>query len=493
MTRLTVHALPHAAQSPIWGLAAVAAAMTARLCAKTGTWSRDLHRTVKLRTIVAAACAGVALASCASSNNVSSVGAPMRTTTPPPKAPSVPPVANEKLIPAPGTPVEPTVQPVLPGGTARAALLLPLSGPSASIGEALLDAAEMALFDVADDHLILQVYDTRGTPEATTQAANKAIAEGAQILLGPVFAADVKAASAAAMANGVNIVAFSTDPTVAGGNVFVIGFLVQEQVREIVSYARSQGHTRFAVLAPDSAYGQADVDAFKTVVPALGGQISKVGIYAANGSNLDDVVKEITNFDQRKRALAAEKAKYAGKSDDASKQALKDLASMDAIGDVDFDAILLPDQGVRLTRAATQLSYDDVDLTKVQILGTLLWNAPNLGREAAMVGGVYPAASPDGNKQFTTHYQDLHGHAPPTIASHGYDVVALAAALARSGMTGPFSAATLTSPAGFAGVDGIFRFLPNGLSERSFAIMQVTHDGPILVQAGATTFAGAGF
>ena len=105
-----------------------------------------------------------------------------------------------------------------------------------------------------------------------------------------------------------------------------------------------------------------------------------------------------------------------------------------------------------------------------------------------MIGGMYPAPSPEGNKQFTARYKELYGKTAPTIASHGYDVVALAAALARSGMAQPFSAQTLVSPAGFAGVDGIFRFQPDGLSERSLAIMQVTKDGPILVQAGATTF-----
>ncbi|TAK98188.1 MAG: penicillin-binding protein activator [Rhodospirillaceae bacterium] len=456
----------------------------------TKMWSRGLRWMIAIRTIVAAAVVGVALASCAASTSPSSIaGAPLRTTVPAAKSAPSPVPVNQALIPAPAapSPVAPTI------GLARVAILLPLTGPSAPIGEALLDAAEMALFDAGDEHLILQVYNTGGTPEETAKVAAKAIADGAQIILGPVFAADAKAASPVAMANGVNIVTFSTDPTIAGGNVFELGFLVQEQVREIVTFARSQGHTRFAVLAPESAYGQAAVDAFRTIVPAQGGQISRVGVYAADGSNLEDVVKEITNFEQRKRALAAEKARLAGKTDDASQQALKNLAQQDTFGDVDFDAILLPDQGTRLTRAATLLPYYDVDPNRVQLLGTLLWNTPNLGQEPAMVGGMYPSPSPEGNQKFMSRYRDLYGHPPPTIASHGYDAVALAAALARSGIARPFAAESLTSPSGFAGVDGIFRFLPNGLSERSFAVMQVTHDGPVLVQAGASTFTGAGF
>src|SRR5262249_22134421 len=162
---------------------------------------------------------------------------------------------------------------------------------------------------------------------------------------------------------------------------------------------------------------QAAVDALKATVAAGGGQVSQVGLYTANGANIDAVVKQITNFEQRKRALAAEKAKLAGKSDPASVQAFKILSQQDAYGDVDFDAILLPDQGTRLTRAATQLAYDDVDPNKVQMLGTLLWNTPNLGQEPAMIGGMYPAPSPEGNRQFNARYKELYGKTAPTIAS----------------------------------------------------------------------------
>jgi ABC-type branched-subunit amino acid transport system substrate-binding protein len=434
--------------------------------------------------MIAAVALAATLTACAETAKRPILAPPMRTTTPPSSVAS--PIAEQtKLVPSRGA------LPVVPsdGGLARVALLLPLSGPSASVGEALLDAAQMALFDVADGALVLQVYDSHGTPEETAKTAEKAIAEGAQLILGPVFAADARAAAPVAAAHGVNIVTFSTDSTVAAQNVFVLGFLVQEQVREIVSYARSQGHTRFALLAPETAYGEAVTDAFNRIVPAHGGQIVHAGSYAANGDNLESVMKQITNFDQRKRALGAERARLSAKGDTAT---LKTLEQNDSFGDVDFDALLLPDQGARLTRAANLLSFYDVDLGRVQLLGTLLWNMPNVGQEPALVGGLFPAPSPEGNHKFQARYREIFGHAPLTIASHGYDAVALAAALARSGMAQPFSSAALTSPSGFAGVDGIFRFLPDGLSERSFAIMQVTKDGPVLVHDGATTFTGAG-
>lgn len=390
-----------------------------------------------------------------------------------------PPVAGGQL---PQRPVPDTL------GLVRVGFLAPLTGPSAPVGQALLNAAEMALFDVADERFVLQAYDTQGTPEGATEAASRALAHGAQLLLGPLFSAEARAIAPTADAAGVNIVAFSTDPAIAGQRVYVLGFLVQEQVRQMVSYARAQGLQRFAVLAPDSDYGRAVVEAFNRYVPTGGGQVTNVSFYNAEGSNLNEVVRELAAYDRRKEALEAQKAELAGKEDEISQLALERLNRLETIGEVDFEAVLLPDQGTRLTQAATLLPFYDIDPGRVQLLGTMLWNTPGLGREPVMVGGVYPAPPQDSNRQFFTRYRELFGRAAPGIASHGYDAVALAAVLARSEHPQPFSAEAITNPSGFAGVDGIFRFLPNGLSQRGFAIMQVTRDGTTEVEKAPTTF-----
>ncbi len=447
-----------------------------------------------LSRILTTVAAVVVLAACASTPAprraaVPAAGPPLQTTQPIPKS-GVGPAAiprNQQLIPRAGA----QGPAVVPGGLMRAALLVPLSGQSAALGQALVNAAQMALFEVADEHLVLQIYDTQGTPDETARVTARAISEGAQIILGPVFAADARAAGPVAAASGVNIVTFSTDPSIAGDNVFVLGFLVPEQVREIIAYARSQGRERFAVLAPESAYGQAVVDAFNRYVPASGGKIAKVGIYNAAAKNIDQVIKQMADYDARKRTLAAQKAQLAGKTDEISQAALKRLEASDAAGEVDFDAILLPDQGTDLSRTAALLPFYEINPGPVQFLGTLLWNQQNLGREQALIGGVYPAPSPDGNRQFVQRSRELYNAVPPTLASHAYDAVALAGALARSGLARPFSAEALTSPSGFAGVDGIFRFTQNGLSERGFAIMQVTREGSSVAQPPPASFGGA--
>ncbi len=380
-----------------------------------------------------------------------------------------------------------------PLGLVRVGLLVPLSGPSAPIGEALLNAAEMALFDVGGEELVLQVYDTRGVPEGAQAAASLAISQGAQLLLGPLFSAEVSAAAPDAAAAGINIIAFSTDPTVASSRVFVMGFLVDEQVRHIIEYASLEGHQNYAVLAPSSAYGNAVVDSMRHHVSRVGGVLSRVAIYDPSGTDLSTVVRELANFDERQAELEKQKAELEGLEDEESLLELERLELLDTIGEVEFDAILLPERGVRLTQAASLLPFFDVDPDNVQLLGTMLWNAPGLGREPVMVGGLFPAPPVESTRRFSDRYLDLHGETPPPIANHGYDAVALAAVLAKSGLATPFSASAITSAGGFAGIDGIFRFTPNGLSQRGFAVMEVTRSGAVTVSPAATSFDALAF
>ena len=384
-----------------------------------------------------------------------------------------------------GVPQRPTPD---ASGLVRVGLLVPLSGQSAPIGQALLNAAQMAMFDVGDERFVLQAYDTKGTPEGAVEACNTALAHGAQLLLGPLFSAEARAIAPQAAAAGVNVVAFSTDPAIAGPHVFVMGFLVQEQVRQIVAYANAQNLKRFAVLAPDSPYGQSVVEALKQIVPTHGGRVAQVAFYQPDGKDLNEVVRRLASFDRRKEALEAQKAELAGQEDEISQLALKRLERLETVGEVDFDTILLPDQGTSLTQAATLLPFFDIDPGRVQLLGTLLWNTQGLGREPVMIGGVFPAPPPDTTRQFFTRYREFYGQAPPAIATHGYDAVALAAVLSRTMGGNAFSAEAITANTGFAGVDGIFRFLPDGRSQRGFAIMQVTRDGTTVVQPAPTTF-----
>jgi hypothetical protein len=223
-------------------------------------------------------------------------------------------------------------------------------------------------------------------------------------------------------------------------------------------------------------------------VSRMGGNVTDVAFYDPSGADLNAVVRELANFDQRRADLEEQKAKLKGKEDEASLLAFERLELLDTVGEVGFDAILLPEQGVRLTQSASLLPFFDIDPERVQLLGTMLWNAPGLGREPVMVGGLFPAPPLESTRRFSARYRDLHGINPPSIANHGYDAVALASVLAQSGLAAPFSAAAITASSGFAGIDGIFRFMPGGLSQRGFAIMEVTRDGAVTISPASTTF-----
>jgi len=443
--------------------------------------------------------AGAVLSGCESTDvprpevreNVS-VPAPVVVAAPAPEpvAPG-PALTRTQLIPGLDLPEDTDFIPAPPQdpfGLVRVGLLLPLSGPSANTGQALLNAAQMALFDIADDRFVLQPYDTVGTPEGAMDAAALAVAHGAQVLLGPMFSASAKAVMPQALAAGVNVIPFTTDPTVAAPGMFVMGFLVHEQVRRIMTFSRAQGIERFAVLAPATPYGETAVDAMQQVLLQTGGSLNRVAFYDPNGEDVADVVRSFTDYDRRHNALLQQRAALEGKTDAVSRVALQRLERMDTIGDVPFDAVLLPEQGGRLTEVAALLPFYDVDPGRVQLLGTMLWHTPGLGKEPALVGGWYPAPNPEANAVFYARYRDLYGSTPPAIATHGYDAVALAAVLARTRQSAPFASDALAMPSGFSGVDGVFRLLPTGLSERGFAVMAVTREGAEPIAPAPATF-----
>jgi len=448
--------------------------------------------------LILSACAGQDVAPSAPITQRSEASAQVDTSQMPTGPVEGPVLSEYQLIPGlAGSSPAVSATPMPPGadGLIRVGLLVPLTGPSAPIGQALLNAAQMAMFDVGDERFVLQVYDTQGVPEGAQAATAEAISEGVQLLLGPLFSAEVAATSPDAAAAGVNIIAFSTDPSVASPRVFVMGFLVDEQVRHVIQYAGTQGHLNYAVLAPNSAYGQAVVESMTRYVPRTGGKITNVAYYDPSGSDLNAVVRQLANFDQRKSDLEEQIAELEegligpdGEEDEEVLAEIEQLELRETIGEVEFDAVLVPEQGVRLTQAATLLPFFDVDPSDVQLLGTMLWNAPGLGREPALLGGLYPAPPPESTQRFSARYRALHGQAPPSIATHGYDAVALAAVLAQSGGMGAFSAQAITNASGFAGIDGIFRFTPEGLSQRGFAIMEVTRNGAIAVQPAPSAF-----
>ncbi len=389
----------------------------------------------------------------------------------PPPAPAVAPPAepadalregtDSGLGAAPGEQVEVDSLEVLEPERIKVALLVPLTGPSAGVGRALLNAAQLALFDAARNDFALLPRDTGGTPEGAEAAARSALADGAELILGPLFADSVRRVAPLGREAGVNVIAFSTDSTVAGDGVFVMGFLPRTQIQRVVAFARSQGLLRFAALAPSTPYGTTVVQELQKAARANAAMLTRIEFYDPSGSDAADVVKRLAPRRARKNAPV----------------------------DLGFDAVVLPDGGERLLAVAPLLPYYDIDPAVVRFIGTGLWDDPALGREPALVGGWYAAPPPEFRAAFVKRYRQVYGDEPPRLATLGYDSTALAAVLAQ-GPDGPeFDAGSLTAPNGFTGLDGIFRFRPDGLVERGLAVLEVHRDRPRVVLPAPDSFA----
>ncbi|MQP65742.1 ABC transporter substrate-binding protein [Niveispirillum sp. SYP-B3756] len=420
------------------------------------------------------------LAGCASPGTVT---AP----PPPPQAPVV--AAPPPVVVAPPPPVA-SAAPMPQDDKVRVALLLPLSGASAAIGQSMLDAAQMALFDLGDDKFVLMPRDSKGEPAAAAAAAKGAIDEGASLILGPLFAPQASAVKPVLAQAGrpVPVVSFSSDWNVAGGGLWVLGFQPQEQVRRVVNMAAGRGALRFGLLAPSTPYGDATLKALTEAAAAVGGQVTRVERYTPGTPDMTSVVRRLSNYDGRKAGLAAERSRLHGAGDAESQTALRRLSNADTFGEMPFDAVLIAEGGTKLREIASLFPFFDIDPAPGRLLGTGLWDEGGLGREPALIGGWYAAPPSEGRQAFEQRFQQLYGYKPHRLATLAYDATALAAVLAKAGGRDGFDPAALTNPNGFAGVEGIFRLVPSGVSERGLAVMEVTRTGSSLVDPAPTSF-----
>ncbi|GJE25495.1 penicillin-binding protein activator [Methylobacterium organophilum] len=332
-------------------------------------------------------------------------------------------------------------------GSVKVALIAPLTGPGSAIGTALRNAAELAYEDFQKPDLQILVKDDRGAPEGAREAAQAALGEGAEILLGPLFAANVQAAAGAARGAGKPIVAFSTDSSVAAKGVYLISFLPQSEVDRVVDEATAGGRRSFAALIPDSTYGNAVEAQFREAVARRGARLVALERYPAADPG---------------PAIARLRPMIAGPGAQA-------------------DALFLPDTPTGLSAVGPALTKAGFSPARVRPIGTALWNDPRVTALPAFQGGWFAAPDGAGFASFAQRYQARFGSVPPRVASLGYDAVSLAAALTRQYGSQRFADTTLTIPAGFAGLDGTFRFRPEGTSDRALAVYEIRNGAAVVV------------
>lgn len=367
-------------------------------------------------------------------------------------------------------------------GTVRAALLLPLSGPQAAVGRAMLDAATLALFQ-HNAPLILLPKDTRGTPAGAAEAAQAALAEGAGLILGPLFAAETEAVGPIARQAGVNVLAFTTDASAARDNVFVLGQLPGPAVRRVVAAARAGGAERFAAIVPDTAYGRVVLEAYRQAVTDSGGTLVREEVYSGNPTA---AVQRIADYARRRGPIDAQirAARALGTAEGRRRAA--EIAREARIPPPEFDALILADGGERLRAVASLLPFYDIDNPPVRFLGTpLLAAMPDAGTEPALVGTIYGAPDEARRAAFEARYGEAFGATPPLVAGVAFDAAAIAAVLAEGRDA---SRGAIIDPAGFAGVLGIVRLLPDGTNQRGLSLMEVSRGGARVVEPAPERF-----
>jgi ABC-type branched-subunit amino acid transport system substrate-binding protein len=345
-------------------------------------------------------------------------------------------------------------------GAVKVALLLPLtgSGNTPGVAKALKQAAELALFDFDNPAVSLVPKDTKGTPDGARAAAESAIQDGAELIIGPLFAQEVSGAAPVARQANVPMIAFSSDEKVAGNGVYLLSFLAGRDVPRIVSYALAHGKHNFALLIPQSPYGRLAEAAFAKSVGHGGGQAVVRVTFPPNDANaMLGPVRQVAN------------AMKAGQ----------------------VNVLFLPAGPEDLQSLAPLLASNEVTSKHLQFIGTGQWDYPNVGKEAALVGGWFPAPDPKGWSDFAGKYAKTYGATPPRIASLAYDAVSLALSLSPNPPGQRYTATTLTRGSGFAGIDGLFRLLPDGTSERGLAILDVRDYGPEVLEPAPNNFTSA--
>lgn len=369
-------------------------------------------------------------------------------------------------------------------------VMLPLSGDTGIVGKSLLNAMTMAMFDANDKRLALIPVDTKGTPEGAAEAANYLVAHNADIVIGPLFSDSITAAHPIIKQAGLNMISFSTDQNVAGDGVFLLSFRPEEQVGRVIKYASTQQYEKFAALIPDTLYGGVIVDVLEPLIATDFNELVSLEVYPSDPSLLDEPVKRIANYDYRRQEFLEEMRflRSLGRNDDMGQEFINEIRNLETLGDVDFDAIILPEGGALLGSLAPLLSYYEIDLSKVKVLGTGLWQDQMLFNEPQLQGGWFAAPEVEKANAFINRYIEYYGHTPPRIVTLGYDAMALVANIVRTQRAPTFSEQTLTEPSGFVGLDGIFRFHKSGLVERGLAIFEVTSTAFLKIEEAPKSF-----
>lgn len=367
----------------------------------------------------------------------------------------------------------------------RVAILLPLSGPRADIGHAMLQAAQLAL--PAPDSPPLSPKDTRGTPDGAAAAAQQAVAEGVGMIIGPLTSAETAAVAPIARSAGVPVLAFTNDPAQAQPGVWTLGITPGQQVRRLLAAAQAQGKTQFAALLPDTEFGHAMGDALTRATAAAGLPTPDIRTHAKGMAAINAATRDLSGYANRRGPIEAKiKAARALNTSEGRREA-QELARS-PIPPPPFNALLLADTGEELAEIGALLPYYDIDRGAVQVIGPAIWASPASG-SGSMTGAWYAAPDPAARAGLEQGYMAKYATQPSPLADLAFDAASIARVVASQG---PYSVGALSQPAGFLGVDGWIGLLPDGQVRRGLAVFRIERGGPTMIEPAPQSAGGAG-
>lgn len=445
-----------------------------------------------LRLAVPALAAGVLLAACSSSP----AGGPAPVVAERPSRPdgAKPSRPDGAAVPAPGGEERTRydrrgfVAPLHMQGQepVRVGLLLPFSAPTEAVqkvASAMFDSAQLAAFETGNESFLLIPKDTKGNPADAAAAARSALADGAEIILGPLFAEEVVAVAEVTRAAGVPVIAFSSDVSSAGDGVYLLSFPPELEIARVTEYAVLKGYSRFGLIAPATQYGERVSTAFAEEIFVRGGVLVHEERYEQNPDAMLAPAKRLAQY--------AEEVVPVKLRHDFDPTAPRNPSDDDGYVR-GYQAVLIPEQGTLLRALAPLFPYYNVDINAVKLLGVSGWNNPRLTREPALKGGWFAAPDPEITKAFDDRFAAAFGAAPPRLASLSYDATLLAARISQvPRRRGRLDESAITDPNGYFGADGLFRLTPGGSVERGLAILEIQPGGIRVIDPAPKSFAPA--
>lgn len=344
------------------------------------------------------------------------------------------------------------------------ALLVPAGSPETGdqvIARSLENAARLAISDLQGVDIDLRVYNTAGRADQAAAVAKQAVEDGAKIILGPLHAQNANAAGLAVASRGINVLSFSNNTGIAGGNVFVLGQTFQNTATRLARYAVAQGRRDFAIIHDPDVAGQAGRAAIEGAIAQSGGRVAATGTYELSQNGVVQAIPELAAKTRSSGASAV-------------------FFTAGTAGALPLLAQLLPE--------------NRVDPETVQFIGLTRWDIPpSTLALPGLQGGWFALPDPNLSAQFEQRYYAAYGQPAHPLAGLAYDGIAAIGALVGRGMSDALTVGALTQASGFAGVNGIFRLRPDGTNERGLAIAEVRNNQVIVIDPAPRSFGGAGF